>query len=371
MTNRCRSKILPNGLALLLTGTMLFAAGCNTGDRSGLRVAHGEDDVKKAYPGTVYVEMRGTALNGTGEKIIRNVGTITDVGLKNSYALILSLADVFERSDNKAQLPIFKTMTMKLYQGAESSPIAFPVVQMTRDGYLEDTAKQNKFKMFIVGLKVQGNSDAASDKTVREYAQKISMESPLMTEQGINLRDAYTSFIMLSIPKNHPSIAGIKVPVLMTAESLPALSALKGVVVGYGETAVGTIKKGGFSLSSELPGIRGRNFASIEALTDTPLRKLIGNTKSTSEQIWEFSGSGLCRSNALPQDGAKSSPNYDTGAAVYIDGQFAGFGVRSTAKSTGYKDILNCQETSAEDMATQVVSISASHVAAFRAQVGE
>ena len=109
-----------------------------------------------------------------------------------------------------------------------------------------------------------------------------------------------------------------------------------------------------------------RNYAPIEALnkspTDyTPLRKIIGSASSVAKQIWEFTGSGLC--------GSKDGQNYDTGAAVYIEGKFAGFGVRSTAKSSGYKGRLDCSKTQADDMVTMVVSVSQEHIDQFIARV--
>jgi hypothetical protein len=196
---------------------------------------------------------------------------------------------------------------------------------------------------------------------------KLFLESPLMTEKGVNLRDANTSYVLFSIPKSsHPALSKMKVPLVMTAEERPDAASLKGIVVGFGENTVGGSRAREFALASSLPSVMKRNYATIEALNKsasdyTPLRKLIGSATSVAQQVWEFTGSGLC--------GSPDGQNYDTGAAVYVDGKFAGFGVRSTSKSAGFKGRLDCGKTPAEDMVTLVVSPSQEEINQFKARV--
>ena len=101
----------------LLTTTSLALSACNLNDVAGLKVAGGTIDgagESAKYPGTVYVELKARDFSG-GSHIIRNVGTIADVGLRDAYALFLSLADVFQvGADGQAELPVMKSVEVKL-----------------------------------------------------------------------------------------------------------------------------------------------------------------------------------------------------------------------------------------------------------------
>jgi hypothetical protein len=88
---------------------------------------------------------------------------------------------------------------------------------------------------------------------------------------------------------------------------------------------------------------------------------LIGANSSVADQLWEVTGSGLC--------GSKDGANYDTGAAVYVDGKFAGFGVASTTKTSGFKGRLDCGKASRDEMSTLIVSPSSADVEAFKKRV--
>jgi hypothetical protein len=350
----------------MLTGSALFLAACNATDRSSLRVAGGTidgSDGNSKYPATVYVELKGNDFNNQGATI-RNVGSLVDVGLGDSYALIFSLADVFQASNGVATLPIMKEVNIKLYMSSGQDEIDLPALKMSAGGFLQDQSSKSYF-MLTVGVKAQktGPVDAMSEQKINAVAQKVFMESPLMTEKGVNLRDANTSFVMIAVPKSaHPSLAALKVPSILAAEDRPSAAGLKGVVVGFGENTVGGAKKNEFALSPALPSVMKRNYADIEALNTspaeyTPLRQLIGSASAVAQQVWEFTGSGLC--------GSKDGSNYDTGAAVYIGGKFAGFSVRSTAKSAGFKGKLDCASTDRSDMVTLVVSPSKDQIAQF------
>ncbi|MCX6123219.1 MAG: hypothetical protein NTV34_00475, partial [Proteobacteria bacterium] len=139
------------------------------------------------------------------------------------------------------------------------------------------------------------------------------------------------------------------------------------VVVGFGENTVGSEQKNQFSLSNALPSVMKRNFAPIDSLnvapaSYTPLRQLIGSNSAIAKQIFEFSGSGLC--------GSKDGSNYDTGAAVYVDGKFAGFSVRSTTISAGYKGQLrDCSKVYGKDIATLAVGLTRDQIEKFKAGV--
>lgn len=342
-------------------------SACNLGDTAGLKVAggtiDGSGDAAK-YPGTVYVELDAKDFSGRNH-IIRNVGTIVDVGLSNSYALFLSLADVFQTSaDGQAQLPIMKTVEVKLFLNNGESSITLPGVSMNEDGFMQDS-KGRSYSMITVGVKAEkaGSVDPKIARRVEDIASKIFLSSPLMVGRQ-NLRNANSSYIMMAVPKNaHPAIASMRAPELMVAEDRPEPSKLQGVLVGFGENTVGGSQKSNFQLASALPSVMKRNFADIEALNksesdQTPLRKLIGANTAVAAQLWEITGSGLC--------GSSDGSNYDTGAAVYVGGKFAGFGVISTSKTSGYKGRLECSKTSKDDMATMIVSPSAADVAAFK-----
>jgi hypothetical protein len=361
-----KSKIIKRSIFLMLSASVLGLSACNVGERAGLRVAggtiDGSDGVQR-YPGTVYVELRGKDFNDQ-EAIIRNVGTIADVGLGDSYALFLSLADVFQSVGGGAVLPVMKEVTIKLFMSNGRDEITLPSLKMNSAGFLVDDKKKSSF-MMAVGVKAQknGRTDPGVDRVVSNLATKLFLDSPLPTEKGGDFRDANTSYVIISIPKDaHPAIAALKAPGVLTADQRPEAATLKGIVVGFGENVVGGAKKNEFSLSEALPSVMKRNYKDIESLNRTPaeytpLRQLIGSASSTAQVLWEFTGSGLC--------GSKNGSNYDTGAGVYISGKFAGLSVRSTAISTGFKGRLDCASTTLKDMVTLVVSPTASDVQQF------
>jgi hypothetical protein len=365
--SKYRHKTFIRPMLPLVAATSLVLSACNLGDVSGLRVAGGTIDGSgeaAKYPGTVYVELNARDYNG-GTQVIRNVGTIADVGLKDAYALFLSLADVFQVSaDGQAVMPVMKSVEVKLFLNDGKSSITLPGMEMNRQGFMQDTKGRTYF-MVTYGAKAQevGKIDDRLRAEANVIASKIFVESPLRLSNGKNLRNANTSFIMMAVPKNsHSAIAKLRVPKIMTAEDRPAASELKGVVVGFGENTVGGSRKSDFALTASLSSVMKRNFAEIESLNKsesefTPLRKQIGSDTAVASQLWEFTGSGLC--------GSKDGSNYDTGAGVYIDGKFAGFGVLSSAISQGYKGRLKCESTSRDDMVTLVVSPSAADIANF------
>jgi len=351
----------------LVSATSLALSACNLSDVAGLKVAGGTIDgagESARYPGTVYVELNARDFNG-GNQIIRNVGTIADVGLTDAYALFLSLADVFEiGADGQAELPVMKSVEVKLFLNNGESSITLPGMEMNRTGFMRD-AQGRAYFMLTYGARAVpvGNIPQNLREEAQIVANKIFIESPLRLSNGQNLRNANTSYIMMAIPKNaHPSIASLRAPKVMTADERPSAADLKGVVVGFGENTVGGSRKSDFALTASLPSVMKRNFANIEALSKseaefTPLRKQIGSDSDVAKQIWEFTGSGLC--------GSKDGSNYDTGAGVYVNGKFAGFGVLSSAISQGFKGRLKCESTSRDDMVTLVVSPSASDIAEF------
>jgi hypothetical protein len=351
----------------LLTTTSLALSACNLNDVAGLKVAGGTIDgagESAKYPGTVYVELKARDFSG-GSHIIRNVGTIADVGLRDAYALFLSLADVFQvGADGQAELPVMKSVEVKLFLNNGESSITLPGMEMNRNGFMRD-AEGRAYFMVTYGANAMpvGRIDANLREEADKVARKIFIDSPLRLSSGQNLRNANTSFIMMAVPKSaHPSIASLRAPEVLSAEERPSAAELKGVVVGFGENTVGGSRKSDFALTASLPSVMKRNFANIEALNKTeaeftPLRKQIGSETGVAKQIWEFTGSGLC--------GSKDGSNYDTGAGVYVNGKFAGFGVLSSAISQGYKGRLRCESTSREDMVTLVVSPSASDIAEF------
>ena len=351
----------------LVSATSLALSACNLGDVAGLKVAGGTIDgsgESAKYPGTVYVELNARDFSG-GSHIIRNVGTIADVGLRDAYALFLSLADVFKVGpDGQAELPVMKSVEVKLFLNNGESSITLPGMEMNRTGFMRD-AQGRPYFMVTYGAKAipVGSIPQNLKEEAQLIANKIFIDSPLRLSTGQNLRNANTSFIMMAVPKSaHPSIASLRAPKILSAEERPSAAELKGVVVGFGENTVGGSRKSDFALTASLPSIMKRNFANIEALNKTeaeftPLRKQIGSESGVAKQIWEFTGSGLC--------GSKDGSNYDTGAGVYVNGKFAGFGVLSSAISQGYKGRLKCESTSREDMVTLVVSPSASDIAEF------
>lgn len=353
-------------------GTWLLASGCNVFSSSDLSVAGGKDD-KDTYAGTFYVEFNGRDRSTNTNRIIRNVGTIVDTsslaeGLKGSYVLILSLADVFKADGSEASLPFFDGADLTLFQGPGKTPIEFKGLSL-EEGFLVEKGSQPqgpklKYKVLQVGVKVVGSGGADADKTKDKVAAYHLLESKLDVN-GLNLRNQFTSFLLISIPKIHRSLQGLKIPKLVPAED--RTSDVNPVLVGYGETEVGTKEKG-FHLTEPPPGLRVRNFKEVSLLGDTPLQKKIKILPEASQQLWEIKGSGLCRtSTTSPLPGQTLSPNYDTGAAVYSpqneEQVFLGFGVRTTAISAKYQDYLrNCKETTMEDMATLIVSVSKNHI---------
>jgi hypothetical protein len=351
----------------LVSATSLALSACNLGDVAGLKVAGGTIDgagESANYPGTVYVELNARDFSG-GSHIIRNVGTIADVGLTDAYALFLSLADVFKvGADGQAELPVMKSVEVKLFLNNGETSITLPGMEMNRTGFMRD-AQGRAYFMVTYGAKALpvGSIPQNFKEEAELVASKIFIDSPLRLATGQNLRNANTSFIMMAVPKSaHRALASLRAPKIMSAEERPSAAELKGVVVGFGENTVGGSRKSDFALTAALPSVMKRNFADIEALNKTeaeftPLRKQIGGDSHVAKQIWEFTGSGLCES--------KDGSNYDTGAAVYVNGKFAGFGVLSSAISQGYKGRLKCETTSRKDMVTLVVSPSASDIAEF------
>jgi hypothetical protein len=257
-----------------------------------------------------------------------------------------------------------KSVEVKLFLNNGESSITLPGMEMNRNGFMRD-AEGRAYFMVTYGANAMpvGRIDANLREEADKVARKIFIDSPLRLSSGQNLRNANTSFIMMAVPKSaHPSIASLRAPEVLSAEERPSAAELKGVVVGFGENTVGGSRKSDFALTASLPSVMKRNFANIEALNKTeaeftPLRKQIGSETGVAKQIWEFTGSGLC--------GSKDGSNYDTGAGVYVNGKFAGFGVLSSAISQGYKGRLRCESTSREDMVTLVVSPSASDIAEF------
>lgn len=358
---------LRRSLLALLSASSFALASCNLSDVTGLKVAGGTIDgagEAAKYPGTVYVELKARDFHG-GQHVIRNVGTIADVGLRDAHALFLSLADVFQvGADGQAELPVMKSVEVKLFLNNGDSSITLPGMEMSRSGLMRD-AQGRAYFMVTYGARAVpvGTIDARLRDEAQTVANKIFIDSPLRVSNGQDLRNANTSFIMMAVPKNaHPAIASLRVPKVLTAEERPSAAELKGVVVGFGENTVGGSRKADFALTTSLPAVMKRNFAEIESLNKTeseftPLRRLIGNNSDVANQIWEFTGSGLC--------GSKDGSNYDTGAGVYVNGKFAGFAVLSSAVSQGYKGRLDCAKTSRDDMVTVVISPSARDIAEF------
>ena len=335
---------------------------------------------KALYPATVYVDLTGTDFDKQ-QATRRNVGTLVDVGLRDSYALILSLADLFQSQNNIAVLPIMKTVNITLYLSDGKSQILLPTLTMNQNtGALEDGT--NKYFMMTVGVKAVkvGDANSQTDTAVNNLASKLFLESPLnlfnantqpvvvgsTPSRPRNLRDSNSSFVMISIPKKaFPALASMKVPEILAAEDRPEAAKLKGTVVGFGDIGFlgNSAKKDAFSLSDALPMTQQRNYAAITALNQspnqrTPLRALIGDSTNVAQQMWEVTGSGLC--------GSKDGKSYDTGAAIYIDKKFAGFGVRSTTISSGYKGKLDCNlGAPADDMAILVISPSRYEIQTF------
>lgn len=363
------SKVRRSLLALLSASALMLSA-CNMGDTAGLKVAGGTIDgagEAAKYPGTVYVELDAKDFAGRNH-IMRNVGTIADVGLANSYALFLSLADVMKaNSDGQAALPILKSVDVKIFLNNGESSITLPGAVTNKSGFMEDS-KGRSYSMVTIGVKAEkvGSVDSRISGQVEDIASKIFLPSPLMAG-GQNLRNANTSYIMMAVPKDaHPAIQSMRVPKLMTAEERAEPANIKGVIVGFGENMVAGSKKSDFQLAPALPSVMKRNYADIEALNksdadQTPLRRLIGANSSVADQLWEVTGSGLC--------GSKDGANYDTGAAVYVDGKFAGFGVASTTKTSGFKGRLDCGKASRDEMSTLIVSPSSADVEAFKKRV--
>lgn len=363
------SKVRRSMLALLSASALLLSA-CNMGDTAGLKVAGGTIDGSgeaAKYPGTVYVELDAKDFAGRNH-IMRNVGTIADVGLPNSYALFLSLADVMKPDgDGQAALPILKTVDVKIFLNNGESSITLPGAKTNENGFMEDSKKRS-YSMVTIGVKAEKVGSGATLKAaeIEDIASKIFRPSPLMVG-GQNLRNANTSYIIMAVPKNaHPAIQSMIVPKLMTAEERGEPANIKGVIVGFGENMVAGSRKSDFQLAPALPSVMKRNFADIEALNKseadhTPLRKMIGSNVSVASQLWEVTGSGLC--------GSKDGSNYDTGAAVYVDGKFAGFGVVSSTKTSGFKGRLDCSKSSRDEMSTLIVSPSAADLEAFKKRV--
>lgn len=355
----------------LLVSSMLLHASCKSGNTGGLKVAGGTIDGSSGpmkYPGTVYVELSGLGFDGR-PNIVRNVGTLVDIGSSQNLGLVLSLADSIQYSGGRSILPLFKSATLKLFLSNDNDAITLPGMNFSNDGILKDSQNRS-YVTLAVGIKAEkiGPSKLPDDK-VRSFANKVFLEEPLIAD-GRNYRVPETSYMLIAVPRSaHPSLSAenLKAPSIVAAEDRGDEAALdKLQIVGFGDNVVGGEDKSVFQLNDFLPSVMKRNFADVDALnTDkaqkTPLRTLIGDNSPVSQQIWEISGSGLC--------GAPDSENFDTGAAVYQDGKFIGFAVRSSSKTSGFKGRLECGSTSRPDMVSIVVSPSRQALAKFRSLV--
>jgi hypothetical protein len=362
------SKPRPVGKLLLgLLVSTALASSCNN-LKSGLKVAGGTIDGSDGtvrYPGTVYAELDGQDFNGKS-KVIRNVGTLVDLGQPGQLALILSLADSIQSSAGRSILPLFKHASLKLYLSDGKDSITLPGMTFSNEGVLKDKEGRSYLSL-TVGIKAEkiGSSDIPDDK-VRSIAQKLFLESPLLGG-GRNFRVPETAYMIIAVPRNsHPSLASIKAPALIAAEDRADEASLTNLqIAGFGENIVGGEKKNVFALSESLPSVMKRNYADVVALNKsadapTPLKGLLGSS-DLSKKLWEVGGSGLC--------GSSDGQNYDTGASVYSDGKFVGFAVRSSVKSSGYKGKLDCSKTSRDDMVSLVVSPSIDAIEMFKSRV--
>lgn len=357
---------LSKGFLPLLTGVAL-GFGCNNVNKSGLTVAGGKIDgangAAMRYPGTVYVELDGIDFNNQ-KKLIRNVGTLVNLGDNDNLALFLSLADSFTISQDRDILPLFKTVTLKLFLSDRDTNFSIPGMSFSNAGILRD--KNGKaYKALSVGVKVEKiGPSQIPDAKVRDMAQKLFLPSPLMAK-GTDFRVPITTYMIIAVPRDaHPSLSleNLQAPTITFAEDRALEANLKKLeIAGFGEMDEGDKKDGTFSLSASLPNILKRNYASVTALNKdptkvTPLRKTISD-ETVSKQLWEIGGSGIC--------GSSDGQNYDTGASLYQDGKFLGFAVRSSANSADFKGVLDCKKTSREDMVTIIVSPSKSEVTHF------
>ncbi|MCX6117340.1 MAG: hypothetical protein NT027_07355 [Proteobacteria bacterium] len=353
----------------LMLAVGLLTAACNNNDNSGLRVAGGEIDgtgSSAKYPGTVYVEMKSEDFNGV-VRIIRNVGTIVDVGHGSKYGLILSLADTMVDMNGMQVLPMFKAVQINLHF-SDKTGIPFPLEPMQLDVEgkkgLFKTKDGQAYPVIAVGLKAQ---QVASSKIPQGEVDNIGnamfLEAPLDSGIG-NLRIQNTSYMMIGIPKSVfadiPSAQNFR-------KIVPAGPSKKEnlVMVGFGETkykAPDAQLAKSLALSSEVKDVVRRNFSKVSVLNGTPLSQVKGYDKISSE-IWEVKESGLC--------GSSDGQNYDTGASIYQDDQLVGFAVRSTAISANYRGRLDCSVKDRADMATLVISPTAAAIAKFKAALDQ
>ncbi len=331
-----------------LSSSLLFAglgvatmtmSSCQPSDRTSLRVAGGSSALAEKYNATVYVELTGR--NGSGqEHTIRNVGTIVDVGLSSHVALIMSLADGFD----KGSIPFFQTAKLKILQYPDLSfDIAIDQSGVTVQ---KSNTEQPKVKTSLLAVGLRPSTPPPG--TVSGLAQRLLRESPIAAEGGRNLRVAETSYVMIGLPKENGAIPAAKLSKMQLTEGN------KVVVVGFGETGLADNRDQDKKFN--LDGMQARNAAVVTPILgeSTPLAKL----HPEREHLWEFSGSGLC--------GSSDGRNYDTGAGVYVDGHFAGFAVRSSTKSSRYKGTLDCKKIfDREDMVTLVVRPHPEDIAAF------
>lgn len=347
--------------ATLLVASVGFFVSCNKNDSAGVKVAGGEIDGsgdKAKYPGTVYAELAGTDLNKK-PFVIRNVATIVDVGLANHYALVLSLADALVEVNGKAQMPLLKEGTISIWMTSGEDKIVLPGMSLQKEGFLKD--KQGRsYLMLTMGMKAEKvGSSKLSDADARKLEDKFFYKSDLMAGSE-NYRIPATSYSLIAVPKNaHPSIQALtNVPKLVSAES--RVDAEKYTMVGYGETTVGGVKSKEFSLGGDLPSIMKRNFAEVELLSETPLKKK--HAGALSKVLPEFKKAGLC--------GSSDGKNYDTGASIYqADGSFVAFSVVSSTESSGFKGKLSCAATGREDMVTLTVAPTDNEIAEFKRRV--
>ncbi len=355
-------RVVVGCVALSLAATMVMS--CKKDSDSDIKVAGGTIDGSGSsakYPGTVYVELNGRGFNDKAS-VIRNVGTLVDIGLPSSYALILSLSDALYDQGGRSILPLFKTGSLKLYLSNGEDAITLPGMGFQKDGILRDSQGRS-YLTLAVGVRVEKlrNTEVPENK-IRDITNKLFIESPLVAGGGKNLRVPATSYMLIAVPKNsHPALASIAIPKLIVAEDR-SIDQDGLVVAGFGENIAGSEKSKDFSLAAALPSVMKRNYADVKVVSGpTPMKELMAGNAALSRELWEIEGSGLC--------GSKDGSNYDTGATVYQGSNMVGFAVVSSTKSSGFKGKLDCASTSRDDMVTLVVSPSRTAIEMFKSRV--